>query len=470
MIKKCMVLFGLLLVLFLPVFAQGQTESAPKIRVVYFGSPYCLHCRHMEKEFLDGFLSRNASRIEFVRVDVTKYNLAFLNAMREYGIERGGTPAMVIGEEFLMGYPSEIKDRADLAVSKALMNKENTRVQIPAELLAEGVEQAKTNPLGKENPAPANTAVSQPKEPSVPAVKQQKAQSPAKETDGQSEAVLPLSPSAKEEVSPKTALPASGQEPELAKPQPTHQDVFNQLTFWMIAGAGLVDGINPCAFAVIVFFISFLSVYKYEKREIIAVGAAYCAAVFIAYVLLGLGAFKFLYAMQGFYYVMWGLKMITVLLCAAFLLLSAYDCWHYCRTKDASGIILQLPVKYKTFIHKVMHAFLKDRNKSVWRLGAAALIVGFVVSLVEAVCTGQVYLPTIVVVLKEAGDNFWRAAEFLLVYNLMFIVPLVLVFMLALAGYESATFSGWFKKHLGLAKLLLCGVFAALLVLLLKNW
>ena len=95
---------------------------------------------------------------------------------------------------------------------------------------------------------------------------------------------------------------------------------------------------------------------------------------------------------------------------------------------------------------------------------------GFVVSLVEAVCTGQVYLPTIVVVLKEAGDNFWRAAEFLLIYNLMFIVPLVLVFMLALAGYESATFSGWLKKHLGLAKLLLCGVFAALLVLLLRNW
>ena len=154
MIKKCVFLVGLLLVLFLPVFAQGQTAAAPQVRVVYFGSPYCLHCRHMEKEFLDGFLRRNAFRIEFVRVDVTKYNLAFLHAMREYGIERGGTPAMVIGEEFLMGYPSEIKDRADLAVSKALMNKENTRVQIPAELLAEGEEQAKTNLFGKENPAP----------------------------------------------------------------------------------------------------------------------------------------------------------------------------------------------------------------------------------------------------------------------------------------------------------------------------
>ena len=238
----------------------------------------------------------------------------------------------------------------------------------------------------------------------------------------------------------------------------------------MIAGAGLIDGINPCAFAVIVFFISFLSVYKYTRREMIVVGTAYCTAVFFAYVLLGLGTFKFLYAMQGFYYVMWAVKAGTVLLCAVFLALSIYDFVHYARTKDASGLALQLPAKYKTFIHKVMHAFLKDRQKSVWRLGLAAAAVGFIVSMVEAVCTGQVYLPTIVVVLKEAGEHFWRAAGYLLFYNLMFIVPLAAVFLLALAGYESKTFGGWLKKHLGLTKILMCLVFLVLLAVLIKTW
>lgn len=469
MIKKWIGLFSLLLALCMPALGQTAPAPAQKVQVVYFGSPYCLHCRHMEKSFLDGFLSRNANRIDFVRVDVTKYNLAFMQALKEYGVASGGTPAMVIGEEFLMGYPSEIGDRADLAVSKAIMNKEVTHVKLPKELLVV--------------PAPQETEASKPQEPSVsntkeitpvkeehaPQVKKEEpAQASVKEVSSADSAKEPEVTAKPQPTAPVAAAAAQGSAP--AEAEPTHQDVFNQLTFWMIAGAGLVDGINPCAFAVIVFFISFLSVYKYEKREIVAVGTAYCAAVFIAYVLLGLGAFKFLYAMQGFYYVMWGLKIVTVLLCVAFLLLSAYDCWHYYRTKDASGLVLQLPTKYKTFIHKVMHAFLKDRSKSVWRLGIAALIVGFVVSLVEAVCTGQVYLPTIVVVLKEAGDNFWRAAEFLLVYNVMFIVPLVLVFALALAGYESATFSGWLKKHLGLAKLLLCAVFVVLLVLLLQNW
>ena len=469
MIKKWIGLFSLLLALCMPALGQTAPVPAQKVQVVYFGSPYCLHCRHMEKSFLDGFLSRNANRIDFVRVDVTKYNLAFMQALKEYGVASGGTPAMAIGEEFLMGYPSEIGDRADLAVSKAIMNKEVTHVKLPKELLVV--------------PAPQETEASKPQEPSVsnaqesapvkeepaPQVKQEEpAQASVKEVSSADSAKEPEVTAEPQPTAPVAAAAAQASAP--AEAEPTHQDVFNQLTFWMIAGAGLVDGINPCAFAVIVFFISFLSVYKYEKREIVAVGTAYCAAVFVAYVLLGLGAFKFLYAMQGFYYVMWGLKIITVLLCVAFLLLSAYDCWHYYRTKDASGLVLQLPTKYKTFIHKVMHAFLKDRSKSVWRLGIAALIVGFVVSLVEAVCTGQVYLPTIVVVLKEAGDNFWRAAEFLLVYNIMFIVPLVLVFALALAGYESATFSGWLKKHLGLAKLLLCAVLVVLLILLLQNW
>lgn len=451
-IKKYFYLLLALVALFGSGMAYGQDTPSSKVTVVYFGSPYCLHCRHMEKDFLDGFLQRNRDKIEFVRVDVTQYNLAFLQALKVYGVQQGGTPAMAIGEEWLMGYPREIGERADLAVSKALINHETTRVNPPAELVKKI---SAPQPVNSQKAAPAKKA------------------EPA-QTAAEKPASRPAAPVQKlPEPQPADQASAAAAETQTAPAEealPTHQDVFNQLTFWMIAGAGLVDGINPCAFAVIVFFISFLSVYKYEKREIIAVGTAYCAAVFIAYVLLGLGAFQFLYALQGFYYVMWGLKIITVALCVVFLLLSAYDCWHYYRTKDASGLILQLPVKYKTFIHKVMHAFLKDRSKSTWRLGAAALVVGFVVSLVEAVCTGQVYLPTIVVVLKESGDSFWRAAEFLLIYNVMFIVPLVLVFGLALIGYESSAFGGWLKKHLGLAKLLLCAVFLVLLILLLQNW
>lgn len=249
----------------------------------------------------------------------------------------------------------------------------------------------------------------------------------------------------------------------------THETLFSQITLWAIIGAGLADGVNPCAFAVIVFFVSFLAAYKYTKKEIIVVGSAYCLAVFLAYVLMGLGAFHVLYAMKAFKYVTLVVQWGMVGLCGVFLLLSLYDFIVYQRTKKSEKMLLQLPTNYKVYIHKVMRFFLKDKHSSMWRLLLAAFLVGFVVSGVEAVCTGQVYLPTIVVILKEVNQHFWRATEFLLFYNLMFILPLVLVFVLTLCGKESATFNNWLKKHLGLTKFLLCLVFLGLLILLLAT-
>ena len=249
----------------------------------------------------------------------------------------------------------------------------------------------------------------------------------------------------------------------------THETLFSQITLWAIIGAGLADGVNPCAFAVIVFFVSFLAAYKYTKKEIIVVGSAYCLAVFLAYVLMGLGAFHVLYAMKAFKYVTLVVQWGMVGLCGVFLLLSLYDFIVYQRTKKSEKMLLQLPTNYKVYIHKVMRFFLKDKHSSMWRLLLAAFLVGFVVSGVEAVCTGQVYLPTIVVILKEVNQHFWRATEFLRLYNLMFILPLVLVFVLTLCGKESATFNNWLKKHLGLTKFLLCLVFLGLLILLLAT-
>ena len=246
------------------------------------------------------------------------------------------------------------------------------------------------------------------------------------------------------------------------------QAAFQKITFWAIIGSGLVDGINPCAFAVIVFFISFLTVYKYNRREIILVGVSYCAAVFLAYLLLGLGVFKFLYAMRGFTYVIKTFYILTAGLCLLFFVLSVYDFIVYKKTKKSDGMLLQLSLGNKTRIHKIMGFFLRDKQKSTLRLVLAALAVGFCVSLVEAVCTGQVYVPTCVLIMQEPQFRTC-AALYLVLYNLMFILPLVIVFVLALLGYESKGFNDFFKKHLGLTKLLLCLVFLALFILLLGN-
>ncbi|MBR4592013.1 MAG: hypothetical protein IKO35_02255 [Elusimicrobiaceae bacterium] len=246
------------------------------------------------------------------------------------------------------------------------------------------------------------------------------------------------------------------------------EKAFKQITFWAIIGAGLVDGINPCAFAVVVFFISFLTVYKYTRREILIVGIAYCVAVFCAYLLLGLGLFQCLYALQGFAYVIKTFYILTAGLCLLFFFFALYDFWLYRKTKKSDGLLLQLPFSLKTRIHKIMGFFLRDKSKSTLRLTLAALAVGFGVSLVEAVCTGQVYVPTCVLIMQNP-DFRAQAAFYLVLYNLMFIVPLVAVFVLALLGCESRIFNEFLKKHLGATKIILCLVFLGLFLLLLGN-
>ena len=259
-----------------------------------------------------------------------------------------------------------------------------------------------------------------------------------------------------------------GQSTKLVKAQEDTQTAFSKITLWAIIGAGLVDGINPCAFAVIVFFVSFLTVYRYNRKEILVVGSAYCVAVFIAYVLIGLGLFHFLYALKGFYWVIKTFYIVTALFCLGLFFLAVYDFWVYRKTGRAEKTLLQLPQNLKVRIHKIMHFFLRDKQDNVWRLTWAALAVGFCVSLVEAVCTGQVYLPTVVLIMQDPAFRI-KALIYLVLYNIMFIIPLVTVFGLALAGYESQTFNIFLKKHLGLTKLLLCLVFLGLFILLLGN-
>ena len=105
--------------------------------------------------------------------------------------------------------------------------------------------------------------------------------------------------------------------------------------------------------------------------------------------------------MRGFSYVIKGFYIVTAGLCLLFFVAALYDFVLYRKTKKADGMLLQLPLGLKTRIHKIMGFFLRDKRKSTFRLILAALAVGFGVSLVEAVCTGQVYVPTCVLIMQN---------------------------------------------------------------------
>ncbi|MBM4466615.1 MAG: hypothetical protein FJ014_13860 [Chloroflexi bacterium] len=60
----------------------------------------------------------------------------------------------------------------------------------------------------------------------------------------------------------------------------------------LVLTTGFLDGFNPCAFAVLLFFIAFLFTIQRARSNILQMGAIYIAAIYIAYFLIGLGLLK----------------------------------------------------------------------------------------------------------------------------------------------------------------------------------
>lgn len=100
-------------------------------------------------------------------------------------------------------------------------------------------------------------------------------------------------------------------------------------------------------------------------------------------------------------------------------------------------------------------------GSSVRAIAGTAFVTGVVVSLIELACTGQVYLPTIVFVLG-APQMRSRALAYLLLYNVLFVLPLVIVFVLAYWGTTSERLGRFINQRAGTIKIVTAGLFVVL--------
>jgi len=237
---------------------------------------------------------------------------------------------------------------------------------------------------------------------------------------------------------------------------------FKSLGPFAVIAAGLIDGINPCAFATIIFFMSYLALVGRKGKELIYVGIAFTTAVFLTYFLVGLGVFQFVQSLSVFSVFSQVLYILIAALAFGLGVLSLYD-FIKARRGEIKEVVLQLPRFLKQRIHKTIRE--KTRTE---RFVFAAFIAGGIVSLLELACTGQVYLPTLcfVVSVPELRTN---ALFYLALYNVMFILPLATIFSLTYFGTTSASLANVMQKHVALIKLLTSILFFGLCVFLVST-
>lgn len=211
-------------------------------------------------------------------------------------------------------------------------------------------------------------------------------------------------------------------------------------TLMSITSAGFADGINPCAFAVLIFFISYLHAVGRSKKTIIAAGASYVIAVFLTYLGLGLGILTIIRSLriQGF------IQIPVALFTLAMGLISLYDA--YTTRKDPKDMMLKMPSRLRKIVDSVIRKEVKSE-----KLILVSIFLGILVASFELPCTGEMYLP-ILSMLSHEGVVV--ALPLLILYNIMFILPLIGVFALVYEGTNSQKVAQFVRDHTFLMKVI----------------
>lgn len=213
----------------------------------------------------------------------------------------------------------------------------------------------------------------------------------------------------------------------------------------IVIGAALIDGINPCAFGVLIFMLAYLA--KTARKKMLTNGLIYILFVFLTYFAAGLILLPIIRKLAGFsvmsYYVIAGIVGIAGLL-------EIKDYFWYGKGFSLS-IFPSEAQRIKRYVKKVGEKWY------------TAAFLGVFVALVELPCTGAVYLA--VLALMSLSGVTMSNITMLVIYNLIFVVPLVIILFLVNKGIHWKSFEEWRNKHKGLMRL-----FTGILLLVMAVW
>ena len=213
--------------------------------------------------------------------------------------------------------------------------------------------------------------------------------------------------------------------------------VGDNLTIGIILGAALVDSVNPCVFGVLIFLLAFMTrVYKSARRMLFA-GFLYTFVVYATYLLLGFGILRVAVSIglaTAFYWV-----AATIAIGAG--LLELKDYFWYGRWFSLQ-MIPGGAERIKYYTAKMEEWQIRYPRLSVLMIAP----LGVFVVLVELPCTGAPYFAVLALLAK--GD-YLTAVPYLLLYNFVFIVPLLAVIAVAYFGVVSSRLEEWRKEHRG---------------------
>lgn len=229
------------------------------------------------------------------------------------------------------------------------------------------------------------------------------------------------------------------------------------LTIPAIIIAAAIDSVNPCTFAVLLLLLGTLIVAqrKGKKGLVLKAGLAFTGAIYISYFLLGIGVFTAIQAA--------GVQkpFIIVVSCLAILL----GLWNM---KDffayGKWFSIEVPKRWRPTVKKLTSSVVSIPG---------AFFVGVLDSLFLLPCSSGPYIAILALLSKNSSkvEGLW----YLALYNLIFILPLLLITFAVHFGYTTtARAERWRSAQLGklhlVSGILMLLLGAGMLTAVLMGW
>lgn len=189
---------------------------------------------------------------------------------------------------------------------------------------------------------------------------------------------------------------------------------------------GLVDSVNPCAFAVILLLIAFLFTLRQSRGRILQLGLVYIGMIFIVYFGIGLGLLRVVkfsddphFIARAGSWLLIGLGMINLF----------------------EFLFPNFPIK----LH--MPSLAGERANELIKKASlpATIAAGFLVGLCTFPCSGGIYVS--VITLLNAKTTMSWGLGYLALYNLMFVLPLIIILFSIGNRTVAKKWAGWERKN-----------------------
>ncbi|MEK7582762.1 MAG: cytochrome c biogenesis protein CcdA [Patescibacteria group bacterium] len=198
----------------------------------------------------------------------------------------------------------------------------------------------------------------------------------------------------------------------------------------LVAIAALIDSINPCAFGILLLTIAFLLSIGKMRSGILKIGGVYILGLFTVYILIGLGILQALHIFNTPHFMAKAGAALLIILGGINLINEFFPSFP---------IKLRIP---QAAHHKIAELMNKASLPAVFLLGA-------LVGLCEFPCTGGPYL--MVLGLLHDQGTYLNGVGYLLLYNLIFILPLIVILLIASDNALLEKVKSWKKaetKHM----------------------